>query len=912
MKSSKKKAKDQNESASLLKIFGSNMHEVIKADDPLVNEYNEFDSPPDFKIAELHGQASLAGNWHNHKERVQAVEGFDLQSLVEAHLDQMKNKDDHCPCCGRERSSTLVALSQRTETMGSLGFSVPFFFEYSKFLMLALFLLFIIYCCYQIVRAVKSNRCKYLGDQPVSEQCGAAWKFFLSMGNIESTQQDFAEKIFFVVSLVALFGIRIAYTLRFEMINRQLESKTKKIEDYTVVVRNIPDTCIEQELKKLFSGLRYKLQNNRYHIGDLSKKVRNDVDVNFEIYKINFVFKKYNQLLEHDKNLKQELKRFRKTLQSDFEKGEINKQNFDMEREKTDKLLKDEFMMGDGGDTNKKPKTRKHHFAGVAYVTLESEYMAKMALKHFGLSGIPRLFLKYLGSIPRWVATLPGGRKQHLEEVGSYVFIDKAHSPSDIIWENAGYQSLSLLSRKIFSLLGSLAVIALSLVILVTLKISQIKNNGDFWTTILLTVAIKVNNSISSILNTFFVKLEKSITLTNYESTKLIRTILMTFFNSTIQLVAVNYYVLRGDLGQKMWRNVGLANDLWFFQLLAISDAASSLIKPGYFLKKLKIWYYKRQGIACGLTQKEANELCEGLEFLVSERLSKYCRLLLLSMFLASIFPLAPIMGLIYILVFYWVDKFFLLRLAKVPPFCTGGMGRTMLQFFDLSLVFYSAGYIIFEYITDGIFTLIPVVAFFATSIIRLFNVGPLIVGLTFKDNEEKWSKVGLNTKDYQNFYNNTYEKNNPIDLVKRNLDMYSRPGFLDARAHLIKTTFANVFENADFQKLMGENEDKSGKDGNNALFGGLGEGILQIGAEKEKTEETKGLLNKLLGNNVMKTLILTPAQKRARILDDFDNLNRKFAEENRERSKNVVPIPMEAIKLILEDNKWRNFDEIQ
>lgn len=168
----------------------------------------------------------------------------------------------------------------------------------------------------------------------------------------------------------------------------------------------------------------------------------------------------------------------------------------------------------------------------------------------------------------------------------------------------------------------------------------------------------------------------------------------MSFLNTAIVLVILNLIVWGSDLGKQLWSNTGLANDLWFLQLLAIVDIIGSIIKPGY-VKKLYFRSqiekdFKAETQKYKLNQKQVNEYFEGFDFVFEERLSKYCKTTLIAFFITSLFPLSPLISMSYMMVYYWVDKYFLLRLCKVPAYCTSHIGHSMLRFFDFALVVYT------------------------------------------------------------------------------------------------------------------------------------------------------------------------------------------------------------------------------
>ena len=166
----------------------------------------------------------------------------------------------------------------------------------------------------------------------------------------------------------------------------------------------------------------------------------------------------------------------------------------------------------------------------------------------------------------------------------------------------------------------------------------------------------------------------------------------MTFLNTAAQLVLLNLILWKSELNEKLWEDNGLANDLWFLMLLAVLDILGSLIKPEYLIKLIK-----RRLLEKGFkhprfepNQKQANEIYEAFDFNFEERLSKYCKVLLIAFSISSLFPLSPLIAIVYFIFFYWMDKVFLVRFCKVPNFCTSQIGHSMLHFFDFALIVYT------------------------------------------------------------------------------------------------------------------------------------------------------------------------------------------------------------------------------
>lgn len=151
--------------------------------------------------------------------------------------------------------------------------------------------------------------------------------------------------------------------------------------------------------------------------------------------------------------------------------------------------------------------------------------------------------------------------------------------------------------------------------------------------------------------------------------------------------MALNVIISGDKVKDEMWGEIGLGNDLWVLLIFLFVDGITSFLPFGYLWKRYKRYRAEKTG---DLTQKEANELFEGAEFLYANRISKYSKLLIITSFVISIFPLAPLVGGLYILFFYWIDKVFLLRLANIPKYCTVQLGNEMLRFLDVVLIAYA------------------------------------------------------------------------------------------------------------------------------------------------------------------------------------------------------------------------------
>ena len=138
-----------------------------------------------------------------------------------------------------------------------------------------------------------------------------------------------------------------------------------------------------------------------------------------------------------------------------------------------------------------------------------------------------------------------------------------------------------------------------------------------------------------------------------------------------------------------MWSNQGLGNDLWYMVILTILDPLTSLFDFSYFYKLFKRWRLTNDPTML-YTQKEMNQIFEGPEFNISSRVSKYCKTMMLALFIIPLFPLSALFSIFCTLAFIWIDKIFLLRWARLPDYCSVELGLALLKFFDVILIIYA------------------------------------------------------------------------------------------------------------------------------------------------------------------------------------------------------------------------------
>jgi hypothetical protein len=123
-----------------------------------------------------------------------------------------------------------------------------------------------------------------------------------------------------------------------------------------------------------------------------------------------------------------------------------------------------------------------------------------------------------------------------------------------------------------------------------------------------------------------------------------------------------------------------------------------SLVSPAGLVRWLQRKKAIREGNQCMLTQLEANQLMEGLPINMPNLCAGLMKTFLLSLMYAPVLPLGLVIGLVGILLQYWVNKYMLLRRHCRPVRLSDELDEVMLQFIPLGCAAYSASTCYFYY----------------------------------------------------------------------------------------------------------------------------------------------------------------------------------------------------------------------
>lgn len=118
------------------------------------------------------------------------------------------------------------------------------------------------------------------------------------------------------------------------------------------------------------------------------------------------------------------------------------------------------------------------------------------------------------------------------------------------------------------------------------------------------------------------------------------------------------------------------------------------LINPWYLIQKLKI---KLNFGRTDITQEHANEIMQYPEYNIGKRYAEVMKTMWFTIFYAYLIPVASLISLAGIILYYFVDKYNLLRKCSLKQTMSSTISNRMMKLLDFTLLFLIVGDILFD-----------------------------------------------------------------------------------------------------------------------------------------------------------------------------------------------------------------------
>lgn len=558
-----------------------------------------------------------------------------------------------CPCCNMHIENERFPLCCNLEDLAFLGCAYPFLFYYIKKVLFILFAFFFIGGSFNLL--IVNWNC--------NDNCVKFFGFgILNLANINNqiTGLSWLSTLVSIVMLIFMFYIK---PLFFEAM-KHYNDTVVSITSYTIMVQNLPKDISKEEVSLYFSILT-------------KQKV---IKVNFA-YNIDKYQEYFNQKLRNCSRINENQNKLQtyqgmeanKEIQQDLNKGLID---LDIEENLYTLQQETQFLIEQNAELDEKLEefekicegSQSPEFTGTAFVTFNSQLPVKVLLDQWGVTYMKNVQFLLFGRCSN----------PYLRFKKRTILIHSAPDPTDLIWENLNFSFKRDFFNYILLYFVSVLILVLSfyiqfLVVKFVFKLrkeTEIEITKTYATNSLIVKMSALSiSSLVTMINAFLRIIVYSFSYYQkmYSNTKLNQSyinlyIFLVFFNSAFMPYLINTFCYESRTNEQL---------IWDIHLILLTNAFSTPIykicDPFAMYRRFKRLYIRFQGKSCVLTQHEVNRWFEGQIFDIAENYSYVTRTLFLCTWYASVAPLGLIFGMVGLVLNYWLDKFFLLRVTTFP-----------------------------------------------------------------------------------------------------------------------------------------------------------------------------------------------------------------------------------------------------
>ena len=674
----------------------------------------------------------------------------------------------------------MVPITTRSVHFSRYGTAVPGFFDFGKFCFIIHISVLLIYSIYVMRMYYNEDKCNYKTPKQ-DATCGSKWKFNTSAANGKQVSYT-VERILLFVAFLVCYLIKIYYYRKIRKQEAEADEVVTDITDYSIEIRGLPKDATQLELRQFF----------------LDTGIKDSRGQPLRVASVNFVFTNIKDITKRDHELTYLIGQYiQAKTKNDKKKCDDIEDRFTKLARETRELVQSKFRI------SRERKEFKEMFTGNCYVSFETQQMTEAVSNKLAVRGVGKVVYKILGALRGPFRFLKGARRHRLSSQSSgYFYIEKAEKPREIKYENLGRTFKQKSLTKLYTMFITLCIIVGTFCAVFFLKNveSTEAKKGNTTITVLITVVIKIIGFFCSFITPKLVDLEKPETITQRNIGVIWRSCISVFLNSAVVItVATWYFKTDKDLEDELFSDKGLTNNLYFLMIFGILEPFVSFIDANYILKLWKRRKLVKQLDSSTMMQYECNTLYEDAAFDFANRSGKYCNITLIVFFNLNVLPVASIFGMAWIFVYYWVDKYFLVRRARIPDLCTGDLMLSLLRIVDVGFLVVGLSYMVFDQI---LFESVSKWSWILTIIaggILLLNVQYIMRKIfVFESDEAESAQI-----TYRDFLKTakkgeTYRSTNPVDVLWGKVQVYTEDEFLVKIKNRKDLDFAD-----DSEKLM-------------------------------------------------------------------------------------------------------------
>jgi len=629
--------------------------------EPEEYDYNRI--PADIKLAKIHGKA----------KRVYADENKESQT---------------CQCCGLPITGKQIPLAASLEKLAHLGSGYPLYFNFTKYAIGMLLMMFFVGGIYNLVTNIETGDCS---DSTANAQKAYCIQGFIHSFIISNKREESESlRIQAVLNLITVFMVMFFFHyLRYKIrkMNVEADEKTVTPSDYAIEIQDLPEDISDEELKTWI----YQIAGHQ------------DIEI-LRITKV-YAISKYVKLINKKSNF--EMKKAKLEIQPEYMRFITRKMT----------LGKKKIKQVSGNDDVKKVQINTklnsisqkiQGFEGmdrlkrcpVVYVTFKTAQQAEEIrnLKKADTSRFYHIFF----SEDEFTRHDFGEKK---------VKIRRAPEPSDILWENIEYIGQEKLKIRLLTYIGTFMATCFGIILVVNYSQGMAQSHYGKSSgvaqglSIVVSLVIFLTNSILAQIIKYLTSFEKHITYTHYLRGVAQKLSIAQFMNTALTnlfaqlILASSGSVSSGLENLNIYGKGGLLENMYYiFITNAFLPPILTILDPSYFLKLFQRRRLEKKGSHNKLTQMKANLLYEGPILDLPFKYAGMIKTVLLATFYTPAMPFALIFTTVGLALWFWADKWVLIRRLVLPKSINNDLTDSMVEYLEWAVFTFAAGNVVYVY----------------------------------------------------------------------------------------------------------------------------------------------------------------------------------------------------------------------
>ena len=733
--------------------------------------FNKLKSPPDLKQAEIHANAN----------RVAPV--------------SKNSEQKRCPCCNMNTDREDLPVTCSTRDFQFIGSGYVLWFSSAVYVCILLFILF--WINYQkIINNYQAGACRETLE--TIHPCETDWIHEYSIANFGKSFDSINiwTNVVFVILLYILVAV---FKNKLYNEHKVVDLETDTPSDFTIMVQLLPKNCTEADIRQYF--------NTTIPEAKVAK-----VCMAFDVEKLEHLQKEKRHLFDQLENIKQEFYGNQKTPSLPETRPILESQktmidhdiNIPKYKELSEVYLKKRQEVTDHIEEIENNQSK--YFTGIAYISFEKMKHADLYTKMYSVTG-----LKWIFRCCKYKA------KYQFEGVTHRLMIEPAPEATEVLWENLKYTHKQQAWKKALTSFFVVVILCITFGIIFGMKYgkNEIKHKylghtikeidhetgkeiekyehplspdeKTYLTLISISIFVvcKITNKIFDHMIEDLTEHEKHYSLGHYYSSAVTKTIVSQFVTTSV-LIMIAHLIIHHEEPSVIWGFGNLISDMWYLIIFnAFVVPILHFVNFAWIKKLFQRCKVRGKQHSKVYDQDQANKIYEGPKLNIVRGYVTIYQLFLTCTFFTPALPLSPGILLGTLILVYWIEKIYVLRVYSIPSLLQEDIALENLVFIKVGAFTLFAGFAFFDYVLR--FTVHPVIIVMlgVTFCMIFVPIENIFLNTYTYTGDEAEAKIDENFNSTEIKFDTDYDRLNPVTRKKAILKHIEKRNRLHLRAQL-------------------------------------------------------------------------------------------------------------------------------